>query len=64
MVLRHFDDLTVADIAGELGIGEGAVKRYLHDGTAKLRDRLRVDIPDDTLASSTTTLTIIPGRAS
>lgn len=45
IVLRHFDDLPVAEIAAELRIGEGAVKRYLFDATRKLRDLL--DVADD-----------------
>lgn len=40
VVLRFFDDLAVADIAAELGLSEGAVRRYLSDGVAKLRERL------------------------
>lgn len=40
VVARYFDDLPVADVASELGLSEGAVKRYLFDGTAKLRERL------------------------
>ena len=40
VVLRFFDDLSVADIAGELGLSEGAVKRYLSDATTKLRAQL------------------------
>jgi RNA polymerase sigma factor (sigma-70 family) len=40
VVLRFYDDLTVAEIASELGIGVGSVKRYLSDGTSKLRTRL------------------------
>lgn len=39
-VLRYFDDLPVADIAAELNLSSGSVKRYLSDGTAKLRDAL------------------------
>lgn len=64
VVLRFFDDLAVADIAAQLGVGEGAVKRYLHDGAAKLRVSLAVEIADDALGGAPTTLTIIPGRAS
>ncbi|WP_258725755.1 RNA polymerase sigma factor [Cellulomonas sp. NS3] len=37
VVLRHIDDLTVPAIAAGLGISEGAVKRYLSDGTRALR---------------------------
>jgi RNA polymerase sigma factor (sigma-70 family) len=36
MVLRYFDDLTVPQIAGALGLAEGTVKRYLSDGGAAL----------------------------
>lgn len=37
IVLRYYDDLKVDDIAGELGISSGAVKRYLSDALAKLQ---------------------------
>lgn len=36
VVLRFYDDLTVADIAAELGLSDGAVKRYLSDGVRAL----------------------------
>ena len=36
VVLRHFDDLTMAQIADELRLAEGTVKRYLSDAMAKL----------------------------
>ena len=36
MVLRFFDDLTVPQIAHELGLADGTVKRYLADGSAAL----------------------------
>jgi len=32
VVLRFYDDLTVAEIAARLGLSEGSVKRYLSDG--------------------------------
>ncbi|WP_258723256.1 sigma-70 family RNA polymerase sigma factor [Cellulomonas sp. NS3] len=37
VVLRHFDDLPVSEVAAALQISEGSVKRYLADGTRKLR---------------------------
>ena len=40
VVLRHFDDLPVAQIAAELGIAEGTVGRHLHDAHAALRTLL------------------------
>lgn len=36
LVLRYYEDLKVDDIAAELEISAGAVKRYLSDGLAKL----------------------------
>lgn len=44
LVLRYYEDLKVADIAQTLGISDGAVKRYLSDGLAKLSIALA---PDD-----------------
>ena len=48
-VLRYFDDMPVGDIAAELGLSEGAVRRYLADAVAKLRARLGDEVtwPDD-----------------
>ncbi|MBO3102502.1 RNA polymerase sigma factor [Cellulomonas fengjieae] len=43
-VLRYFDDLTVPEVAHELGLSTGAVKRYLFDATAKLRTALGPDV--------------------
>ncbi|CAN5319637.1 SigE family RNA polymerase sigma factor [soil metagenome] len=43
LVLRYYDDLKVDDIAGELGISSGAVKRYLSDGLAKMAIALADD---------------------
>ncbi|GEA87091.1 RNA polymerase sigma factor [Cellulomonas cellasea] len=59
VVLRHVDDLTVADVAAELNLSTGAVKRYLFDGTAKLRTALGPDAVDEAPAA-TTSLTISP----
>lgn len=36
VVLRFYEDLTVAGIAARLQVSEGAVKRYLSDGTRRL----------------------------
>lgn len=48
VVLRYFDDLTVVEIARDLQLSEGAVKRYLADGTRRLREALRVEVGDAT----------------
>jgi len=40
IVLRFFDDLTVPDIATQLGLAPGSVKRYLSDGLRALELRL------------------------
>ncbi len=45
-VLRFYDDLTAAAIGRELGISEGAVRRYLSDAAVKLRGQLGA-IEDD-----------------
>jgi RNA polymerase sigma-70 factor (sigma-E family) len=43
LVLRYYDDLTVAAIAETLGISAGTVKRYLSDGLAKMAIALADD---------------------
>lgn len=43
VVLRHFDDMTVAQIADALRLAEGTVKRYLSDAMAKLGAELAPD---------------------
>ncbi len=40
VVLRFYDDLTVNEIAGRLGVSDGAVKRYLSDGIHALNAML------------------------
>ncbi len=57
VVLRYIDDLPVQRIATSLGISEGAVKRYLSDGTRKLRAALRVADLDGPAAIETVHIT-------
>jgi RNA polymerase sigma-70 factor (ECF subfamily) len=40
VVLRFYEDLTVARIADELSLSEGAVKRYLSDGVHRMEGLL------------------------
>lgn len=50
VVLRFHDDLTVPEIASELGLSPGTVKRYLHDAAARLAPVLGPDamgVPED-----------------
>ncbi|MBK4347468.1 SigE family RNA polymerase sigma factor [Lacisediminihabitans changchengi] len=46
IVLRYYDDLTIADVADQLGISPGTVKRYVSDALGKLGAAL--DTPDIT----------------
>ncbi|MFN3866986.1 MAG: RNA polymerase sigma factor, partial [Demequina sp.] len=43
VVLLFYDDLTVADVAHEMGLAVGTVKRYLSDAL----DRLAAEVGDD-----------------
>ena len=43
LVPRYYEDLKVADIAETLEISDGAVKRYLSDGLAKLSTSMAVE---------------------
>jgi RNA polymerase sigma factor (sigma-70 family) len=43
VVLRHFEDLPVRDIADRLDLSEGAVKRYLSDARRRLAPMLGTD---------------------
>ena len=50
IVLRYFDDLTVPQIAVQLGIAEGTVKRYLADASGRLAGILTVEAtPNETV---------------
>ncbi|MGW6128817.1 RNA polymerase sigma factor [Cellulomonas sp. NPDC055163] len=62
VVLRHVDDLTVADIATELNLSTGAVKRYLFDATAKLREALGPDTVGTDHSVATLLTVQRPGR--
>lgn len=57
VVLRFFDDLTVADVAAELGLSEGAVKRYLSDAVGRLRALLGDDVAFTSTATAGVTTT-------
>jgi RNA polymerase sigma factor (sigma-70 family) len=48
VVLRYFDDLTVAQVADVMRLAEGSVKRYLANAVRRLEDRLGpLDTPSD-----------------
>jgi len=50
IVLRYFDDLTVPQIAAQLGIADGTVKRYLADASGRLAGALAVEAtPNETV---------------
>jgi len=42
VVLRYYEDLTVPEIADELGCAEGTVKRHLSDARTKLATQLAI----------------------
>ena len=44
LVLRYYEDLTVADIADRLGLAPGTVKRYLSQAIARLGQELTGDL--------------------
>ena len=45
-VLKYFADLSIAEIADELKLADGTVKRYLHNASTKLRTHLRDSVED------------------
>jgi RNA polymerase sigma factor (sigma-70 family) len=46
VVLRYYEDLSVLEIADQLGCAEGTVKRHLADARTKLATQLA--IPEET----------------
>jgi len=50
VAMFYGDDMSVAQIAHELGVSEGTVKAYLRDGRAALAPLLGADDSDDNLA--------------
>lgn len=42
VVLRYFDDLTVAQVAAQLGLADGTVKRYLANARVHLAEQLQI----------------------
>jgi RNA polymerase sigma-70 factor (sigma-E family) len=40
VVLRYYEDLPVAEVAAVLGLGEGTVKRYLHEAISLVAEQL------------------------
>lgn len=48
IVLRYFDDLTVPDVAAQMGLATGTIKRYLSNAINKLEQRLGPVAPPST----------------
>lgn len=61
VVLRFYDDCTVAQVAHQLGIAEGTVKRYLSDASGKLASALGVD--EDEFMEADTVPVVPTGKA-
>lgn len=59
VVLRHFECLSTEETAAQLGVSAGAVKRYLHDALARMREDLAdlrvTDEPPETTSISEST---------
>lgn len=62
VVLRFFDDLPVAEVAAELGLSEGAVKRYLSDAVGRLRALLGEGVAFTQDAVPTARVATLPER--
>ncbi len=59
VLLRFYDDLTVREIADQLGIAEGTVKRNLHDAVATLSGSFDADASVEPERGAT----VVPVRA-
>lgn len=54
VVLRHVEQMSVAETAATLGLSEGAVKRYTYDGLRSVREQLGAGEP------STSVVRLVP----
>lgn len=63
IVLRYYEDLSVAETAEQLGISDGAVKRYTSDGIHALQKLLGPLAPTDDDIAPIATVTSIAHRA-
>lgn len=64
VVLRYFADLTVPEIAEDMGLAQGTVKRYLSNAVGKLEQRLGPMPSVRTETSETLTVTTTRGGRS
>lgn len=63
VVMRFYDDMRVTDIAGALGLSDGAVKRYLSDGIHRLNTELGTTADPDANDQLTADVGAAGGRA-
>lgn len=59
VILRYYDDLTIAQVADRLGVAAGTVKRHLHDATARLRGSLGIIITQDEESGDAVTISVV-----
>ena len=52
VVLRFYDDLTVPQIAAQMRLADGTVKRYLADASGKLAQMLGDDVDASSAAAA------------
>ncbi|WP_062465597.1 RNA polymerase sigma factor [Demequina maris] len=62
VLLRFYDGLALAEIAAELQVGVGTVKRYLFNATRRLRGILEVDDADLEVETMSARVTSSEGR--
>lgn len=62
VVLRYYEDLTVAEVADRMGLAEGTVKRYLHNAVRRLEERVGPVAGNAPDADEYLTLTTAPRR--